>query len=54
MLTEAGLSLELNVVQNTIFIANLLVLKLLSDLCIVQMLDALILYGDDWNIVVLR
>jgi hypothetical protein len=52
MLTEAWLSLELNVIHNKFVVTALLVLKLLRNLSIVQMLDALVLNGDDWKVVV--
>jgi hypothetical protein len=52
MLTEAWLSLELNVIHNKFIVTALLVLKLLRNLSIVQMLDALVLNGDDGKVVV--
>ena len=54
MLTEAWLPLELNVIHNKFVVTALLVLELLRNLCIVQMLDTLVLNGDDWKVVVDR
>ena len=54
MLTEAWLPLELNVIHNKFIVTALLVLELLRNLCIVQMLDTLVLNGDDWKVVVDR